>query len=111
QDPVQPGRPGTPAAQLLGRTRSIDLDPRTRSGSHPRRPGRTRMIGVVPKPTEIRVAQEFFQLFKTPWELYVPGRHYDVVLSTSDDVPRDPGAKVVLVYNSKIIPFDHDRKL
>ena len=69
------------------------------------------MIGVIPKPSEIRAAQEFFQLFKTPWEPYVPGRQYDVVLFTSDDVPSHPSAKVVLVYNSKIIPFDHDRKL
>ena len=69
------------------------------------------MIGVLAKPSEIRAAQEFFHLFKKTWEPYVPGRQYDIVLSTSDDVPRDPGAKVVLVYNSKIIPFDHDSGL
>ena len=28
------------------------------------------MIGVLPKPNQLRAVQELFELFKTPWELY-----------------------------------------
>src|SRR3972149_8672344 len=68
--------------------------------------GGPRMIGVLPKPGEGRAVHEFFELFKTPWEIYAPGRPYDVVVATADDPPRDPGARVVLIYNSNRTPFD-----
>jgi hypothetical protein len=31
--------------------------------------------------------EEFFELFKTPWESYRLGRLYDVILVTADEVP------------------------
>jgi hypothetical protein len=40
------------------------------------------MLGVAIKPDEIETAREFFELFKTPWELVVPGRTYRALLST-----------------------------
>ncbi len=33
------------------------------------------------------VVEEFFELFKTPWELYRPGRAYDVIIVTADEIP------------------------
>jgi len=40
------------------------------------------MIGVAAAGTDLEVAEEFFELFKTPWEPVVDGRKYRVVLST-----------------------------
>ena len=42
------------------------------------------MIGVVAKAEHLEAAAEFFELFKTPWEVAVPGRKYRVLLSTDD---------------------------
>jgi len=50
------------------------------------------MIGVIPKVGEAAVVEEFFHLFKTPWELFQEGRTYDVVIATADDQhPRSVG--------------------
>ena len=54
------------------------------------------MIGVVPQSRQIAVAEEFFELFKTPWELYCSDRSYDVVIVTSDEMP-NVRAKLVIV--------------
>jgi hypothetical protein len=43
------------------------------------------MIGVAVHPSERAIAAEFFELFKTPWEFYRSGGHYDVLLCTSDN--------------------------
>lgn len=45
------------------------------------------MIGVIAKPGQEAVVEEFFELFKTPWEFYRPGLAYDVVVATGDAVP------------------------
>ena len=45
------------------------------------------MIGVIPNPNETAVVEEFFQLFKTPWEFHRQGRIYDVVVATTDEIP------------------------
>lgn len=58
------------------------------------------MIGVISKPDETSVVEEFFQLFKTPWEFLQPGRAYDVVLSTTGETPA-VDAKVFVVYSSE----------
>lgn len=42
------------------------------------------MIGVISRPDQVPVVKEFFELFKTPWEFYRSGRHYEVVLATDD---------------------------
>ena len=42
------------------------------------------------------VVEEFFELFKTPWEFYLPGRQYDVVIATTDVEP-DVGTRLLLV--------------
>jgi hypothetical protein len=45
------------------------------------------MIGVLHKPDQTRSVEEFFELFKTPWEIYRPGRRYDVVIATVEQIP------------------------
>ena len=40
------------------------------------------MIGVLSNAAEARAVEEFFELFKTPWEFFVPGRRYDLLVST-----------------------------
>jgi hypothetical protein len=58
------------------------------------------VIGVIPKPHQIPVVEEFFELFKTPWELHRPGRRYDVVVATADDLP-NVDARLLLVFGSE----------
>jgi hypothetical protein len=64
------------------------------------------MIGVISKHGERAMVEEFFQIFKTPWEPYLQGRNYDVVLVTSKDVPADPNTRLLLIYNSSRTTFD-----
>jgi len=58
------------------------------------------VIGVLSKPSERLVVEEFFELFKTPWEHYDPSRSYDVIIVSSDVVP-DVNAKLLLVYGAQ----------
>jgi hypothetical protein len=55
------------------------------------------VIGVISKTAQREVVEEFFELFKTPWEFHMPGRAYDVVLATTDDVP-EVDARLLLIY-------------
>jgi len=64
------------------------------------------VIGVVSKNDEIETVREFFQLFKTPWEPYLQDRNYDVVIVTSKDVPKNPNARLLLIYNSQRTTLD-----
>jgi hypothetical protein len=57
------------------------------------------MIGVVATHTDLPVVEEFFELFKTPWEPVVPGRKYRVVLSTTG-YPEKVDSDVLLMYGS-----------
>jgi len=54
------------------------------------------MIGVLPKAGQERAVEEFFELFKTPWEMYRPGRSYDVVIATATDIPQVQASLIVL---------------
>jgi hypothetical protein len=56
------------------------------------------LIGVIPKPEQAEVVKEFFELFKTPWELYRPDRVYDVIIATGDGMP-EASARLLLVYS------------
>ena len=57
------------------------------------------MIGVISKAGQSSIVEEFFELFKTPWESYCPEKAYDVVIATVDDPPRVQ-ASVLVVYSS-----------
>jgi hypothetical protein len=65
------------------------------------------MIGVTGNPVHLAVAEEFFELFKTPWERAVPFRKYSVVLST-DGRPENVDAELLLLYGSAPSVFDRD---
>jgi hypothetical protein len=57
------------------------------------------MIAVLHHPDQAKVVEEFFELFKTPWEAYRPGRPYDVVIATVDHIP-DLEARLLLICGS-----------
>jgi hypothetical protein len=63
------------------------------------------MIGVAASADDLSVAQEFFELFKTPWEPAVPWRTYQIVLST-DGCIEHLYAERFLVYSSKEVAAD-----
>lgn len=44
------------------------------------------MIGVIAPREQTGAVEEFFQLFKTPWEFYREDRTYDVLISTTREV-------------------------
>ena len=53
------------------------------------------MIGVIACEQDHDVVTEFFQLFKTAWELHVPGRHYPVILADREVEGGDAGLVIV----------------
>ncbi len=56
------------------------------------------MIGVISKQNEREVVEEFFQLFKTPWEFYNPDRmRYEVLITTDGDLP-EADAPLIVIY-------------
>jgi hypothetical protein len=63
------------------------------------------LIGVIAEHSQIGVVDEFFELFKTPWEPYRPGREYEVVISASDREPTIK-PKLLLIYNSSALSLD-----
>lgn len=64
-------------------------------------------IGVVATSDDLRVAEEFFELFKVRWERAVPGQKYGVVLSTTGGVQR-LDADAFLIYSSQILENDRN---
>lgn len=58
------------------------------------------MIGVIAKPGQHGVVEEFFELFKTPWEFYAAGRVYEVIVATCEP-PLDLHAQLLIVYGAK----------
>ncbi len=66
------------------------------------------MIGVISRDTEVRAMRELFQLFKTPWERYVPSRAYELVITTTGEVPADPNVSLFVIYNSRGGSCDND---
>ena len=57
------------------------------------------MIGVVARAEELEWVEEFFELFKTPWELATPGKRYSAVLASVGDGD-GYDAPLVMVYGS-----------
>ena len=54
------------------------------------------MIGVAATADELTVAEEFFELFKTPWEPAVPGRDYAALLSNGQPIEAFRSARAVV---------------
>jgi peptidoglycan/xylan/chitin deacetylase (PgdA/CDA1 family) len=74
-----------------------------------RRPGLSRvdepMIGVVARSEQAAAVEEFFELFKTPWEFHRSGQAYDVVVATTRDVS-DVNARLLVVYGADRTSID-----
>ena len=68
------------------------------------------MIGVIAKEFEKKVAMEFFQLFKTPWEFFQENRRYDVVIVAADKLP-SIDTRLTVFYNSNPTRFDFEEVL
>jgi len=66
------------------------------------------MIGVISKSEQIAAVQEFFELFKTPWEFYQEGRAYDVVLATARQIP-EVNARLLIIYGTEIRESDSSK--
>lgn len=69
------------------------------------------MIGVIANPSEHAVVREFFELFKTPWQFYRSGQHYEVLLCAGDAGFDQDAARVVLAYAGRSLPKDAVAKI
>lgn len=56
------------------------------------------MIGVIANPRDRGVVEEFFELFKTPWEFCRDDREYDVILCAAGDGSRRGAAKLWVIF-------------
>lgn len=68
------------------------------------------MIGVVADSANSEVVQEFFELFKTPWEFYCSDREYDVLVCDGNR-EFNARAKLVILYAGKKTTFDDEREI
>jgi hypothetical protein len=64
------------------------------------------LIGVISKDSEVAAVQEFFQLFKTPWERFAPEHEYDLVIATSADIPKKLTSRALAIYSSAHVELD-----
>ena len=62
------------------------------------------MIGVLCRPSQVKAVEEFFQLFKTPWEYYAEGYCYDVVISTVPGTQEITASLLLLYGRASIHP-------
>lgn len=63
------------------------------------------MIGVISKASQKPTVEEFFQLFKVPWEFYDREKSYDVVIVT-DNTIAVPSARLLIIFGSETSLFD-----
>src|SRR5262245_15800270 len=66
------------------------------------------MVGVICGDSQRPFVEEFFELFKTPWEFHVVGTAYDVVIITrvTDDIP---DARLLIVCGPQLHAWDPHR--
>jgi hypothetical protein len=62
-------------------------------------PGSASLIGVISRADQLEAVWEFFELFKTPWEVWRPGSTCEVVIVTTDEIP-ETNAKLLVVFGS-----------
>jgi len=67
-------------------------------------------IGVIADADDLAVVREFFELFKTPWEICQEGRTYPVVLCSGDGA-LDHTANLVILYGSRVTHFDLEHQI
>ncbi|MGD0260542.1 MAG: hypothetical protein ABSD29_12050 [Verrucomicrobiota bacterium] len=68
------------------------------------------MIGVAVESAERDMAEEFFELLKTPWEFSRESERYEVLICTSPRV-RSGAAQMVLIFSGNPTSFDAQHKV
>lgn len=58
------------------------------------------MIGVIAEPAYEQIIQEFFELFKTPWEFYQCDSEYEVLLCAGGVIPSQVNSRLVIHYTA-----------
>jgi hypothetical protein len=66
------------------------------------------MIGIICQEAQRPFVNEFYELFKTPWEFYTATGAYDVVVITAP-TPVIPDARLVVVFGACEYSWDVDR--
>jgi len=64
------------------------------------------MIGVIANPLDHAVVAEYFELFKTPWELYRNDRQYEVLLCAGQEISAQRGTKLTLIFSGHELRYD-----
>jgi hypothetical protein len=64
------------------------------------------MIGVVANSSDHDVVAEFFELFKTSWELFRHNRQYEVVVSDGSVPLKDIDAPIIVTYAARVLVHD-----
>lgn len=57
------------------------------------------------KTDEEEIVEEFFQLFKTPWEFYQSDRKYEIIFCTQNELQKFD-AKLLIMFNSEFCDID-----
>jgi hypothetical protein len=63
------------------------------------------VIGVIANKDQAQIVEEFFQLFKTPWEFYDKAKSYDAVICSGNFIT-DINARLLIVYGSDYSQWD-----
>lgn len=66
---------------------------------------------MIAKESQFKVIEEFFQLFKTPWEFYEDEREYDVLIISKDTQIEKINAKFFLIFGNEGMEFDIRKKI
>ena len=69
------------------------------------------MIGVIANPSEHVVVQEFFELFKTPWEFYRSERQYEILIGCGSVTLPERLPKLLVLYGSQKLPLDAEHEI
>jgi hypothetical protein len=66
------------------------------------------MIGIIADDLEKEGIEEFFQLFKTPWEYYQENRTYRIIIIAKDTIRYVPKEGVIFIFSSNATLLDDD---
>jgi hypothetical protein len=69
------------------------------------------LIGIIAKESDFEAVDEFFQLFKTPWEFYEDGKEYDVVIINKGKKIDKINAKLLLIFGHECMEFDCNKNI
>jgi hypothetical protein len=60
------------------------------------------LIGILINQFQKAAVEEFFQLFKTPWEFFVAGRNYEVIIADNSDA-ESINARITILFKRAIV--------